>query len=152
MGEVLFYHLTSTPLERNLPELLGRSLQRGWRCVVRAGDAAQLPALDQMLWTFEDRSFLPHGTAEMGHAEHQPIFLTAGPENPAGATVLMLVGGARINLQEVDAYERICLIFNGAEPDALESARADWMAVKGSGAKGKYWAQDGGRWVQKAET
>lgn len=152
MGEVLFYHLTNAPLERSLPELLSRSLQRGWRCVVRAGNAARLNALDEMLWTYDDTSFLPHGTAEMGQAADQPIYLTTGPENPGNASVLMLVQGARINADEIPAYERICLIFNGNEADSLSAARNDWVAVKDAGAKGKYWAQDDGRWVQKAET
>ncbi|WP_112323867.1 DNA polymerase III subunit chi [Oceanibium sediminis] len=152
MGEVLFYHLTSAPLEASLPELLTRSLQRGWRCVVRAGNAARLRAVDDMLWTYDDASFLPHGTAEMGHADAQPIYLTTGGENPGGASILMLVDGARVDVAEVPEYDRICLIFNGNEPDSLTNARADWLAVKGAGAKGKYWAQDDGRWIQKAET
>ena len=46
MTEVLFYHLQRAPLERVLPELLERSLARGWRAVVRAGYPARVEALD----------------------------------------------------------------------------------------------------------
>lgn len=39
MSEVLFYHLTESKLEDALPPLLDKSLERGWRVVVQAGDA-----------------------------------------------------------------------------------------------------------------
>jgi len=152
MGEVLFYHLTATPLERSLPEMLSRALARDWRGVVRAGNAARLARVDEMLWTHDDASFLPHGTQETGFAADQPIYLTLGDENPAGANVLMLVEGARIVVQDASAYERVCLIFDGGDPDSLAAARADWIAVRDAGLSGKYWAQEEGRWTEKAST
>ena len=69
MTEVLFYHLQNAPLERVLPDLLERSLQRGWRAIVRAGGKERLEALNNTLWTYRDDSFLPHGTAEDGPPE-----------------------------------------------------------------------------------
>ncbi len=152
MAEVLFYHLTATPLERSLPDILSRALQRDWRVVVRAGSDAQLAAVDDMLWCYDDASFLPHGTAALGHADQQPIYLTTDAENPAQATVLMLVEGARIDPVEVSSFERTCLMFNGNAPDALEAARADWITVRDAGLPGKYWAQVEGKWVEKAAT
>ena len=95
MAEVLFYQLTASPLEASLPELLERSLARGWRVLLRCGSEAGMASLDELLWTYSDASFLPHGTARAGHAALQPIYLTLGDENPNGANVLMLVDGAR---------------------------------------------------------
>ncbi len=86
MAEVLFYQLTATPLEASLPELLERSLARGWRVVLRCGSEAGLAALDAMLWTYRDDAFLPHGTAATGHAALQPVYLTLGDENPTAPT------------------------------------------------------------------
>ena len=94
MTEVLFYHLQNAPLERVLPDLLERSLQRGWRAIVRAGGKERLDALNNTLWTYKDESFLPHGTAEDGPPELEPVFLTTEEDNPNGANVLFLVDGA----------------------------------------------------------
>ena len=63
MAEVLFYHLTAAPLEATLPDLLEKSLARGWRVLLRAGSEAGLGFLDDRLWTFRDDAFLPHGRA-----------------------------------------------------------------------------------------
>ncbi len=91
MTEVLFYHLQNAPLERVLPDLLERSLQRGWRAIVRAGSKERLDALNNTLWTYRDESFLPHGTLEDGPPELEPVFLTTEDDNPNGANVLFLV-------------------------------------------------------------
>jgi DNA polymerase III subunit chi len=150
MPEVLFYHLTASPLERNLPALLERALERGWRVVVRCGSAAGLAALDTALWTYSEESFLPHGTASMAHPELQPVYLTLGPEVPNAANVLLLVEGGRATVAEMGCFERTCLMFDGGDPGVVETARADWRAVTVAGYSAKYWAQERGTWVQKA--
>lgn len=150
MAEVLFYHLTGIPLEATLPDLLQRSLGRGWRVIVRCGSEAGLASLDAVLWTFSDESFLPHGTSAGPHPALQPIYLTLGNENPNRATVLMLVDGARAAPAEMAGFERTCLLFDGADEHAIATARSDWRGVTAAGLPAKYWARERGRWVQKA--
>src|SRR4249919_3176025 len=69
--EVLFYHLDRQPLERVLPDLLERCLERGWRAVVQVGSEERRDALDAHLWTYREEGFLPHGTVKDGSAEAQ---------------------------------------------------------------------------------
>ena len=150
MAEVLFYQLTASPLEASLPELLERSLARGWRVLLRCGSEAGMASLDERLWTWSETSFLPHGTAQAGNAAMQAVYLTVGDENPNGANVLMLVDGARATPAEMAGFERACLIFDGGDERALATARDDWRAVRASGLPAVYWAQERGRWVEKA--
>ncbi len=82
MTEIYFYHLQHQPLERVLPTLLEKSLERGWRVVVQAASEERVEALDAHLWTFRDDSFLPHGTHKQPEAEQQPILLTVNDDNP----------------------------------------------------------------------
>lgn len=150
MAEVLFYRLSETPVEAALPELLEKALARGWRVAVRVGTEAGLAFLDDRLWTWRDDSFLPHGVAAGPHAARQPVLLTRGRETPNGAQVLMLVMGARAEPSEMGAFERACVIFEGADPAASAAAREDWRAVTAAGLPAAYWAQEAGRWVRKA--
>ena len=151
MPEVRFYHLSATPLEANLPPMLEMALERGWRVVVRCGSEAGMAMLDTALWTWRDDAFLPHGTAAAGHAAEQPVYLTLGEENPNGATVLMLVDGARATPAEM-ARLRAHL------PDLRRRRRARRSpppATTGGrcarpGSPAVYWAQERGRWVEKA--
>ena len=108
MTEILFYHLERQPIERVLPALLEKSLERGWRVVVQAASEERLEALDAHLWTFRDESFLPHGTWREGEPREQPILLTVNDDNPNGAAVRFLIDGAPVPA-DADAYERIVL-------------------------------------------
>jgi DNA polymerase-3 subunit chi len=148
--ELLFYHLQRQPLERVLPSLLEKSLERGWRVVVQAGSEERLEALDAHLWTYRDDSFLPHGTWRESDAAEQPILLTVGDDNPNGAVVRFLIDGAPVPA-EAGAYERIVLLFDGEDPDAVAAARERWSEAKAGGHAVTYWQTDEqGRWHRKA--
>jgi DNA polymerase-3 subunit chi len=149
MTEVLFYHLQNQPLEQVLPGLLEKCLERNWRTVVQLGSEERRDALDAHLWTFRDDGFLPHGTAKDGHAAAQPVWLTASDDNPNGAKVRFLADGAETD--NYSDYERIVVLFDGNDPDALGRARTSWAATKAAGHDATYWQQsERGRWEKKA--
>lgn len=149
MSEALFYHLEHFPLERVLPNLIEKSLERNWRVIVRSGSQERLDALDLHLWTYRDDSFLPHGTAREGSPDAQPVYLTLGDDNPNGANVLFLVDGAEFGAP--NDYERIVYLFDGRDEDALSQARGSWKLAKAAGIPTTYWQQEqGGRWVKRA--
>src|SRR5690242_2790037 len=111
MTEVLFYHLQGQPLDRVLPTLLERSLERGWRVVVQVASDERVEALDAHLWTYRDDSFLPHGTTREAETAAQPVLLTTSDHNPNGAKVRFLIDGVPIPSDAGD-YDRIVLLFN----------------------------------------
>jgi DNA polymerase III subunit chi len=150
MTEVGFYHLRSTSLERALPRLLERALADGHRIVVMAGSLERVQHLDDLLWTYSEESFLPHGAAKHGHAERQPIWLTAEDENPNSANMLVLVDGARSTL--VERYARCCDMFDGNDEVAVTAARERWRAAKAAGHRLVYWEQVEGRWEKRNAT
>ena len=150
MTEMLFYHLQNQPLERVLPQLLERSVERGWRVVVQAASDERVDALDAHLWTYRDDAFLPHGTARDAEAAVHPIVLTTADHNPNGATVRFLVDGVPVPT-DAASYERIVLLFDGEDADAVAAARARWGEAKAQGFNVTYWQTDeNGRWVKKA--
>ena len=150
MAEVLFYHLTRSPLERTLPGLAERTLARGWSAVVRAPSPGDLDRIDTLLWTYDEASFLPHGRE---NGAEQPVCLTAGTENPRGAEILFLVEGARLDPAEAAGWQRVCLLFDGHDAARVAAAREDWRAVDADPRlDGTYWAEEDGRWVRKAAT
>ncbi|PPC85909.1 MAG: DNA polymerase III subunit chi [Hyphomicrobium sp.] len=148
-ADVLFYHLEHQPLERVLPSLVEKTLARGWRAVIQAGSEERLAALDVMLWTYAEDSFLPHGTAKAGHSNEQPVYLTIGSETPNGAGVRFLVDGA--TAESFSGIERLVYLFDGRDEEAVSSARSEWKAAKAAGCAVSYWQQnESGRWENKA--
>ena len=149
MTEILFYHLQRHPLERVLPALVEKSLERGWRVVVQAASEERIEALDAHLWIFRDDSFLPHGTWREPEAAEQPVLLTVHDGNPNGAAVRFLLDGAPVPA-DAGAYERIVLLIDGNDPDAVAAARERWSEGRGKGFEVTYWqADENGRWQRK---
>lgn len=150
MTEVLFYHLQGQKLEGVLPTLIERSLERGWRVVVQGASEERIEALDAHLWTYRDDSFLPHGTWREPEAAQQPVLLTLNESNPNAANVRFLIDGAPVPA-DAEAYQRIVLLFDGDDDEAVAAARAQWTEVKAKGFEATYWQpDDSGRWVKKA--
>jgi DNA polymerase III subunit chi len=150
MAEVLFYHLTRTPLEATLPELLVKSRARGWNVVVRCGSKERLEWLDQRLWLGEETSFLAHGLAGGDKDMDQPILLTNTSETPNNAEILFVVDMAEVSANEATDFTRVCVVFDGNDQTALSHAREQWKSLTDAGLPAKYWSQEGGNWAEKA--
>jgi DNA polymerase-3 subunit chi len=147
--EVWFYHLERSGLDQVLPELLEKTLARGWRALVRATSAERVDHLDNLLWTFRDDSFLPHGVTNEPMAERQPVLITQDAANTNGASVVFLVDGA--DAGDLTDLERCVLIFDGGDPLALEAARQAWARWKAEGRPIAYWKQgESGGWTKQA--
>lgn len=147
MAELWFYHLERSELSRALAPLLEKSLQRGWRALVRGGSPERLDELDAVLWTYREDSFLPH--AREGDPKRQPVWLTSEGGNPNGAQVLFLLDGAEPG--DLSGFERACLMFDGRDEAALESARSRWKQAKADGIVASYWRESaGGKWEKQA--
>jgi len=147
MTEIGFYHLLSTPLERALPRLLERARASGHTIVVRAASPVRVEHLNALLWSYDDASFLAHGSARDGNAARQPIWLTDRPENPNGATMLVLVDGA--GADDLDAFARCADLFDGNDEAAVEAARARWRKATAAEHTLTYWQQTASGWGKK---
>jgi DNA polymerase III subunit chi len=150
MTEILFYHLQRQKLENVLPALLEKSLERGWKVAVQGSSEERIDALDAHLWTYRDDGFLPHGTWREPEAAQQPVLLTVTDSNTNAATIRFLIDGAPLPA-DLQNYQRIVLLFDGEDEDAVAAAREHWSAVKGKGLEATYWQTDEqGRWAKKA--
>ena len=117
----------------------------------RRASEERVEALDTLLWTYREESFLPHGTTRDGDlAACSPIYLTTGEENPNGAQVRFLVDGAE--LDDASPYTRVVYLFDGRDAArAWPGARGSGKAAKDDGYDVTYWQQDPeGRWQKKA--
>lgn len=146
--EVWFYHLEQTGLDQALPELLEKTLARGWRAVVRTRDPERIEHLDGWLWSYRDDSFLPHGPDGEPNAARQPVLLTMGHDNPNQAQALFLVDGAEFG--DLAGYVRCVVLFDGRDEAALAAARAQWSAIKAAGLSQSYWRQQDRGWEKQA--
>jgi DNA polymerase-3 subunit chi len=151
MTAISFYHLTTTPLERALPKLLERALSGGYRIVLTAESDARVEQLNQLLWTYDPDSFLPHGSNNEPNPEMQPILLSTYAE-PANSqegmeNLLVVTDGRKIGQED---FARVLDIFDGNDPQATVAARSRWSEYKNSGHEITYFSQtEQGGWQKK---
>ena len=82
-------------------------------------------------------------------AADQPIVLAIEENNPNGANVRFLIDNAGLP-QDCQGYERMVLLFDGYDPDALAFARSTWTDCKTRGFEVTYWqADERGRWHRR---
>jgi DNA polymerase-3 subunit chi len=144
MTETLFYHLERRSLEDVLPGMIEKSLERGWRAVIRTDSVERSDALDNLLWTYDEQSFLAHARSGDGEGARQPVFITVEDENPNGARILFCVCGARPAdwaAPALSELERIVLLFDGRDGAALAAARAAWIQANANGHDATYWKE-----------
>jgi len=144
MTETLFYHLERRSLDEALPGLVEKTRERGWRALIRADSAERASAIDTLLWTYNDQSFLAHALEGEGEAGRQPVLITVEENNANNADVLFLVGGAMPSFWDGElamALTRIVLMFDGRDPEMLAAARAAWKEAKSAGHDVTYWKE-----------
>jgi len=147
VAEIGFYHLLATPLERALPRLLERARAQGFQIIVRAASSERIEHLSALLWTYDDASFLPHGSTRDGNAANQPIWLSDRIENPNDAAMLVLVDG--VETADLAAFTRVADLFDGNDPAAVDAARQRWRAATAKGHTLTYWQQSETGWEKK---
>ena len=139
MTQISFYHLLYTPLERALPKLIEKILESGAKAIIRTASTERANELSDALWTYDQNSFLPHGTVRDGNPGRQPIWITAEDENPNGSDILVLTDGASAG--DLGSWRRCLEMFDGRNEAAVIEARRRWTMYKTADHDLIYWQQ-----------
>jgi DNA polymerase-3 subunit chi len=142
MVETLFYHLERRSLEEILPGLVEKSLARGWRAAIKTDTSERSDALDSLLWTYDDQSFLAHAQLGDGEAAGQPVLISVEEGNPNSAQIFFYVGGALPgDWKNLSDLARVVLMFDGRDGAALAAARGAWKDATAAGHDVTYWKE-----------
>ena len=116
--------------------------------MIRTGSAERAEALSSVLWTYDQGSFLPHGTARDGNEDRQPIWITPDDENPNASDILVLTDG--VPAGDIGAWRRCLEMFDGRDEMAVTEARRRWSDYKGADHDLTYWQQtERGGWAKQ---
>ena len=144
--QVDFYQLAGTPPEQVIASIAQKVLAQDGRLLIVAEDEPFLARLDRMLWDQAPTGFLPHGLAGGTDDARQPILLSTSPDAPNLARNMLIADGRWRDA--VLSYDRGFYLFDNG---TLEGARLAWKLLAGrEGVDRRYWAQEGGKWVNKA--
>jgi DNA polymerase-3 subunit chi len=145
MPEIRFYHVQKLEKDAAIPALVSKAYDSGYRIVVLTESEQQTKKINELLWTWKDDSFLPHGTDKDEKPEDHPIWISSKNKNPNNATMVLLTAPALET--SLDDYELCCIMIDGQKPDDIEKGRIKWKELKEKGASLSYWQQENtGTW------
>lgn len=147
--EAYFYQLGGDPPEAVLPRLLDMATGKGWSVEVRGLSRERMERLDLALWG-EGGEFRPHGLAGGEHDADQPILLTVGAGG-GRRDCLVALDGAPVSPEEARAAQRVCIVFDGSDPEILGAARAQWKEMTAAGLAARFFVREGGGWTLRQE-
>lgn len=149
MPEVRFYHLQRQSLEESLPKLIEKVCEAGLKAVVKVPNIEIATGMDRALWDYSPNSFIPHDVGGCKYPELQPVYLTTTDDNPAEATIQVLVNA--VDSEDMEAFDRCLYMFDGRDEQIVAKARSTWKSIKDKGWEMSYWQQrEMGGWEKKA--
>ncbi|MER5171480.1 DNA polymerase III subunit chi [Thioclava sp. GXIMD2076] len=152
MGAALFYHVTQSSVPEVVVNLATRALDQGWKIELRGTHPERMQWYDRSLWEMGGpEGFLPHGLSGGAYDALQPVLLSTSPMGE-GRQAVLSVDGAAVTPEELDRHERVWILFDGHDHEALATARAQWKEFTQAGAKAQYWSEESGRWQMKTES
>ena len=137
--EISFYKLTTLPIIKAAPKLIEKIYYSNQRLVIIAENEELMKSVDDGLWVYSTKHFIPHATLNDNHPKDQPVYLTTKLENPNKASIFMALG--KVDLDQAKA-SKLLYMFDGNIPEQLEFARKKWKSYQGSGHSLTYWQQN----------
>ncbi len=143
MAQINFYHLFPKEPEKSACRVLEKCYQNNAKVLVRVADHAKQESLNKTLWTFAQKLFIPHCSADDDKIEEHPIYITTGKENPIKADMLMLID----TLDGVyEDFQRIFVMFT----EVSEGFKVAYHKLKTPNNIINYYTQNSkGVWEQK---
>lgn len=123
MAQVDFHILATSDRQARLVyacRLTDKARERGHCVFLRVADDDTAQTLDKLLWTFRDRSFIPHAIDGPG-APDEPVLIGTG-NAPSRGEADLLVNLADDPVATPDVFQRIIEI-GDSDPDVRHSAR-----------------------------
>jgi len=100
--------------------LIEKAYLQDHRVLVRLDSEDDARDLDELLWRFSDRSFVPHEMSPPSGTDDAPVLLTSAAETSAAADVLVNLG--RDVPPWFDRFARVAEVV-GADEDSRRSGR-----------------------------
>lgn len=144
MGKITFYQVMNDEIVKSSCKILEKCYSNNLNTFVEVGDNETKQMLNKSLWTFSQKSFIPHGSDEDPIPEEQPIFISNESDCPINATCLMLIGKYRMDIEN---FERILVMIDGSSEQEVKNARSMVEKYQDLGHEVEYFAQqNSGAW------
>jgi DNA polymerase-3 subunit chi len=136
--QIDFYILASTDTTSKLIcvcKVVSKAYKQGLKVYVQSENAAQVEALDQLLWSFSPASFIPHTIIDEGDSNCTAPVLIGGCSAPNGWEQLLISLTSAV-AADVSRFTRVADFISNNEQDK-QSGRDRFKAYRQLGVEPK---------------
>ncbi|MCH9753377.1 MAG: DNA polymerase III subunit chi [Alphaproteobacteria bacterium] len=146
--EVSFYHLTSTPVEKALPHLVFKIYNTNVRCLIVCKDDQQMREINDVLWSFSTKKFIPHGSTEEDNKSIQPVLVsTSIDELSNNPEVVVILNNQNIN-SNTNFKNHIYMVYGNKDDSNVSQFYNLYQSYTSKDYNTKLWTLDkAGKWV-----
>jgi DNA polymerase-3 subunit chi len=139
MYDIAFYHFKAEePVKQFCKFLEQEYLAIGKNMIIRTLDDATQEMLNEVLWTFSKKSFLPHASKFDDDGQLQPIYITTTDELPNDAAILILYNRFDLTSDDLKSFKKILIILYDGNDIDVNEARDLYKSLKTQGHKLAY--------------
>lgn len=139
MSKISFYQVMNGEIVKYACQLLEKCYASKMNTFVQIGDEETLETLNKTLWTFAQKSFIPHGSMNDPIPEKQPIYLSVNDECPIEAEILMLLYKEKLDIKN---FKRVLNIIDGLDREKVNEAKKFALKLLGLGHEVDYYIQN----------
>ena len=146
--EISFYHLTSTPIEKALPHLVFKIYNANAHCLIVCRDTQQMKEINDLLWTFSTKKFIPHGSTEEENKSIQPVLVSTSIDELSNTPEVVVILNNQ-NIEENTNFKKYIYMAYGNKDDSnLIDFYNSYQSYTNKGYKTKLWTLDmAGKWI-----
>lgn len=136
MARIDFFQLRGSRWQGDACAQVAAAVAGGDRVYLWVGSEAEARQFDDLLWTYQEDSFVPHDRWDGQGDLDTPVAVGWHPGNPNRADCLVLARDATPD--EVRGFTRVVDFVTTAVPTLLDAARARWLAFRAAGFEVEY--------------
>jgi DNA polymerase IIIc chi subunit len=130
MENTTFYHIQNEEYVKNTCKLIEAEYLKGDKILVRTKDDASQEELNEALWLFSKKAFIPHGSKFDDKATMQDVYITTDTEIPNNAKTLILYNIFDLTEYDKKYFTNLVVIFYGNNDIHLNGARTLYKNLK----------------------
>ena len=146
MTEIFFYKLKNLSIELFLISLIEKSISKNWNSLVLLDNIERMEEINDLMWTFNDTSFIPHGSQSDLNPDKHNVYLTCNEEHLNNSNIIFSIDGIIIN--QPDNWKRCIYIFNEQNLKVTDELESYKRGIEDLNYDLKSFEQDNnGKWI-----
>ena len=146
MTEIFFYKLKNLSIELFLISLIEKSISKNWNSLVLLDNIERMEEINDLMWTFNYTSFIPHGSQSDLNPDKHNVYLTCNEENLNNSNIIFSIDGIIIN--QPDNWKRCIYIFNEQNLKVTDELESYKRGIEDLNYDLKSFEQDNnGKWI-----